>query len=125
MVGRGCDVVVRGGGGAVVGAVVGCGGSEVSTTESVAATVGAVVAELVGGVVGGVVAGAVVESVDDGADMAVVGGPVVVGTSFMANGNGFSGVPIVPSPVDTVSRHSAAVAAPRIAPTANRPRPPS
>lgn len=106
-----------GGGWLVVGTVVGGGGTDVSTTESVgAADVGA--GELVGRAVveDAAVVGPVDGSVDD-----VTCGPVVVGPAFMANGNGLSGVPIVPSPVDTASRHSATVAAPRIAPTANRP----
>ena len=105
------------GGGSVVGTVVGCGGSDVGTTESVdAGAVDVAAAELVGRAV---VEEAAVVGPDDVIVVDVSCGPVVVGPVFMANGNGLSGAAIVPSPVDTASRHSAAVAAPRIAPTAN------
>jgi hypothetical protein len=112
--------VVGGGCLSVVGTVVGCGGSDVSTTESVGgADVGAG-AELVGRAV---VEAATVVGPVDGIVVDLTCGPVVVvvGPAFTANGNGLSGAAIVPSPVDTESRHSALVAAPRIAPTANRP----
>ena len=108
-----------GGGFSVVGTVVGCGVSDVSTTESAGtAMVDVATAELVGRTV--VDAVTVVGPVDV-IVVDVTCGPVVVGPAFIANGNGFSGAAIVPSPVDTASRHSAVVAAPRIAPTANRP----
>jgi hypothetical protein len=116
--------VVGGGDGAVDGGPVGGGSDGSVATESVVAVAVVEVAAVV--VVAVPVAGApalavVVTTTEDDV------GPVVVpGPPFTGNGNVFSVLPIMPSePVATPSRHRAAVAAPRIAPNANRPCPPS
>ncbi|HEX4724365.1 MAG TPA: hypothetical protein VH333_17740 [Pseudonocardiaceae bacterium] len=57
---------------------------------------------------------------------AATSGPVVSWPSFTASGNGFSVLPTEPSrPVESPTSNRAVIAAPRIAPTANRPRPPT
>jgi hypothetical protein len=124
-------VVLGGGDGdtAVGDAPVVPGGSTgVVTTESV---VGAITTPVVVGAAEAVVEPVTV-AVNTAAAVPAAGGatganaPVVVGPSFIASGYGFSKLPTEPSgPVDTPSRNRAAVAAPRIAPSANRPCPPS
>lgn len=115
-----CTVV-----GGVVGDAVGWvgGGALVVTTESV---VGATVVLVVVTVV--VVPTRVTDSeaVADGTCGAAASGPVVGGPSLLASGNnGYWALPTEPSrPVESPSRNRAAMAAPRIAPTANRPCPP-
>ena len=116
----------------VVGTVVGgCpvgwvgGGALVVTTESVVDATEIVVGDVVVAVV---VPVAVADSatVVVGTSGAAANGPVVRAPSFTASGNGFSAVPTEPSrPVESPSRNRAAIAAPRIAPNANRPRPPT
>jgi hypothetical protein len=105
----------------VVGGLVVGGGTEVDVTDG--RLVGPVTLVVVLGVVDVVVAAmvafrtAVTELPSGGA-----AGPLVPGVSVMASGN--SACPMMTSdPVVIPTRNRAAVAAPRIAPTANRPCP--
>ena len=104
---------------AVGDGVVGSGADVITTDALVGDTAGTRVRDVALTVV------VTVTVADDTALVTDAATAVVSGTSFATSGNEFSALPAEPSvPVDTPSRNRAAMAAPRIAPSANRPCPP-